>query len=462
MRRRILRLPPESRQPVKTTVRHLMHDQRGHLYSSRCLMIVFLLLGSLIGAQASISDRLDVNLGAPISPGGTQSEFPTLTPSSFGFQCGTVKPTNCPNETWPTTVAQPGMIRLWDSQVQWHSLNSGRGAYNWKTLDGYLDAIAAHQPRDAMYTFGYTPCWDTRGQCKIARGSASPPDDLTASGSPSFNTFVTALVNHCSPAGHCVKDTIKYWEMWNEPNAEPFWTGTVPQLYELMAPAIPIIRSKVPGALVLTPPVMRADTSWMQKWLNEENTRGRLSDIFSFHLYLLSDTPETRFGLIKRMVDMKNKTTDWNNTPWINSETGFDPYKFVCDSRYASEDCVGQMVRWHVLHFAYGAQHLSWFFFNTTIGRNTEFANAYKTMMEWLVGGRFTAECSAKGDVYTCPFIQANGHHALLVWSTSGKGTYPPATQHVDYKDLSGNTTKISPGRPVTIGVKPVMFEAAN
>ena len=436
-----------------------MQTRRTNLNTSPCLMILFLLFGSLVGAQASISDRSGVNQGTPTSPGG--GGFPTLTRSSFGFQCGTGKPTNCPNAAWPTSVAQPGMIRLWDSQVQWHYLNPGRGKYNWTVLDRYLDTIAAHQPVDAMYTFGYTPCWDTKGQCAPAWGSGSPPDDLTANGSASFNTFVTALVDHCSPAGHCVKDLIKYWELWNEANAPHFFNGTIPQLYSLVAPAVPIIRRKVSGTFVLTPPAMRADVDWMQNWLKEENSRGRLCDIFSFHLYLLDNIPEARFGMIKRVVDMKNNTPGWSNTPWMDSETNFDPSKFACHSKYASDECVGHMVCWNLLQFAYGAQHVSWFYFNTTIGRNPEFANAYKNMMDWLIGGHFTAACSSKGDVYTCPFIEANGHHALLVWSVSGKGSYPPGNQYVDYRDLNGNTTKISSG-PVPIGVKPIMLEAAN
>jgi hypothetical protein len=353
------------------------------------------------------------------------------------------------------------MIRLWDSQVQWHYLNPGRGKYNWVTLDRYLDAIAAHQPSDAMYTFGYTPCWDTKGQCAPVWGAGSPPADMTGNGSASFNTFVTELVDHCSPAGHCVKDNIKYWELWNEPNAPHFFNGTVPQLYSLVAPAVPIIRRKVSGASILTPTPMRADTAWMQDWLKEEDSRGRLSDIFSFHLYLLDFKPEARFGMIKKMVDMKNDTPGWSKTPWVNSETNFDPVKFECHSKYEAEECVGHMVRWNLLQFGYGALHVSWFFFNTTIGRNPDFANAYKNMMDWLVGGHFAAACSAKGDVYTCPFIQANGHQALFVWTVSGKGTYAAGNQFVDYRDLSGNTKKISPG-PVAIGVKPIMLEAAK
>lgn len=399
----------------------------------------------------------------PAAATSDTGDFPTLTQSSFGFQCGTGKPTNCPNSTWPTSIAQPGLIRLWDSQVQWSGLNRGPGDYNWKILDAYLDTIAAHQPRDAMYTFGYTPCWDIRGKCERYLGSTSPPKDLGEKGSPSFNTFVTALVTHCSPAGHCVKDYIKYWEMWNEANADYFWTGSVPQLYDLVSPAVAIIRSKVSGSIVLTPAVNMSDAAWMREWINEENTRGRLSDIYSIHLYTLDHTPEQRFHLIQKMIELKNSTPGWIKTPWANTETNFDAQTFACDSQFNSEDCIGQMVRWNLLQYALGAQNVSWFFFNTTIGRNPEYANAYHEMMQWLVGGHFTAaKCSLDGTVISCPFVPANGHHAMFVWNFGGNSSYHPSSEYTDYKTLNGKTVAVSKGETVTIGAKPIMLEAPN
>src|SRR5271165_2239433 len=430
--------------------------------ASRFLTVLSVILIHAIGvnSQTSVGNTNQTNHGVASSK--KQGGALTLTQSSFGFQCGTGLPTNCPNETWPATIAQPGMIRLWDSQVQWHLLNSKPGAYKWKTLDGYLDAIAAHQPRDAMYTFGYTPCWDTKARCEVAWGSIYPPDDLTPSGSPSLNTFALALVSHCSPAGHCVKDYIKHWEMWNEANAPHYWKGTIAQLYELMAPAIAIIRSNVPGALILTPPANRGDTNWMEAWLNEENKRGRLSDIFSFHLYLQNDIPETRFSMVREMVDLKTHTTGWSTSPWMNTETNFDSSTFACSGRYTPDDCIGQIVRWHLLQYAYGAQHVSWFFFNTTIGRNQEYSNAYHVMMQWLIGGHFAAACSSMGSIYSCPFIQASGRHALFVWNATGNSNYTPDPQYVDYKTLNADATAVSARRPVTVGVKPIMLEAAN
>lgn len=118
-----------------------------------------------------------------------------------------------------------------------------------------------------MFTFGLVPCWistagcDGKGWGSGHNYSPSPPSHLTSSGSPSFNAFVEALVQHRSPAGHCVKDYIKYWEMWKEGNLTAFWTGTEMQLYDMFKPVIPIIRNNIPGAMISTPPVSGGDAT---------------------------------------------------------------------------------------------------------------------------------------------------------------------------------------------------------
>lgn len=455
------RLNPVTNHPGIAQEKRNDSQQGGSRGISPYLTILFCLCSAL--ASSCTSHPIDFKRTATAETNQSQAEYPTLTAASFGFQCGTGLPTNCPDVTWPVSVAKPGLIRLWDSQVQWHLVNPRPGTYDWRRLDRYLDQIAAHQPMAAMYTFGYGACWATNGDCERARGSAAPPTDLTANGSTAFNTFLSALLDHCSPSGHCVKDLIKYWEMWNEASSTPFWTGTVPQLYQLMAPAVALVRSKVPGAIIVTPPPNPWDDDWMRDWLKEENTKGRLSDVYSFHVYLQDHTPEERFFLVQRLVDLKNSTPGWSQTPWMDTETNFHGMTFACSSKFTPEDCIGQMVRWHLIQFALGAEQIDWFFFNTTIGRHPDYSNAYHTMMEWLVGGHFTpAKCSVNAPVITCPFVQADGHHALFVWNFNGSSAYTPETQYKDYRTLSGTTTAIPRGQSVTIGVQPIMLESAN
>lgn len=395
-----------------------------------------------------------------------------LSAASFGFEC--VYNSSCGatwnGGYWITTTSQPGLVRLWESGTAWADLETGANSFDWSNLDTWLDLVAENQPRAAMYTFGMVPCFianQTSG-CQSTKPepySAAPPWDLTENGSPTFNAFVRALVGHCSAAGHCVKDYIKYWELWNEGNLPAFWLGTPTQLYDMMKPAVAIIHRQVPGAVVMTPPAAGGESLWVQYWLNLENTLGRISDWYDFHLYLEDSEPEARMPIIEKMVTAKNNS-GWTNTPWMNGETNWDNLTFQCPSNYTQDDCNGQVVRWFIMQYAYqggagGAVQIGWYSWPSI----TNYDAYYYTMMQWLVGSTFTVSCSTNGNVWTCPLTESDGTSALVVWNGTGDVQYTPAPQYVDYKDMDGtfggSTVQISPGQSTTIGYIPIMFETA-
>jgi len=444
-------------------------DRRGNPCVRWELSLVLLALVTLVGCQGiSAASKQQTNTppsGSTVLPMGSLP----IAPANWSFECF-----DCWNSPWITTKAQPGTVRLWQAGTEWAFLDTGAGGnYDWSHLDKWLDLIAEQQPRAVIYTFGFVPCWISTATCD-GKGwgfghnfSPGPPSDLTASGSPAFTAFVTALVQHCSPAGNCVKDYIKYWEMWNEPdNDSPFyWTGTPNQLYDMFAPVIPIIRKNVSGAKVSTPPVC-AHTSWMASWMTLENTYGRLSDYYGFHVYLLDYTPEVRMGWVQHMLNTKN-ANGWATTPWMNTETGYTLPTFTCSTQYTAEDCQGQLVRWHVLQYAYqagggGAYQVGWF--NWKSFSSGGYDTTYYTMMQWLTGASFTTSCTNQGTVWSCPLTEASGNTALIVWDTAGNSQYTPSSEYADYKNFNGTyggaTEAISAGQGTTIGVIPIMFES--
>jgi len=402
-----------------------------------------------------------------------------IQPTDFGFACNFDHATACQSATWIKTTSQPGTIRLHDTGTTWHRLAvDPKGGYKWNNLDLWLDSIAAHQPRAVLFTFNRVPCWnvkESRAVCtsRGSPGSPDPPADLTANGSPSFNAFVQALTKHCSPAGHCVKDYIKYFEMWNEPNAPFYWNGTVEELYQMVKPAAAIIRANVPGVLISTPaPHPSRNPAWMDQWLAQENSQGRISDIYGFHVYISpgsvwltqNDLPEERFqNVVMRMVEKKNKA-GWASTPWMNTETGFlgsGPYECPLDKGATDTICNAFVARWLILQFASGAEQIDWYWF-TAIGHQDA---TFDQVMRWLVGSHFTGPCTNKGAVYECRLMQANDRNALIVWnaesSCSGEtcrtSSYTAGREFRSVKDLSGNTSAIPANRTVQIGAKPIL-----
>lgn len=396
-----------------------------------------------------------------------------IAPTSWGFDC--LAWTECgTNGSWLPTTSQPGTARLWNAGVTWNMLETANGTYDWTNLDTWLDLLAEHQPRAAIFTFGHTPCWIATTACtgdpanKGAYESASPPSDLTAGGSATFSAFVTQLVQHCSAAGHCVKDYIKHWEMWNEANNPTYWTGTVSQLYDILAPIVPIIRNYVPGAMISTPPPSGCDEPWMASWMALENSKGRLSDYYGFHFYLMNFAPEARMPEIEKMLATKN-SNGWTTTPWMNTETNFLDKTYACSTEYTAEECRGDLVRWHVLLYAYqgagaGAYFVGWYNWDSIT--NGGYDTYYYTMMQWLTGATFTASCTSNGNVWTCPLTEASGASALIVWNVAGHSTYRPASQYIDYRKFDGTyggaTESISAGEATTIRVVPIMFETVQ
>ena len=115
-----------------------------------------------------------------------------------------------------------------------------------------------------------------------------------------------------------------------------------------------------------------------------------------------------------------------------------------------------------MLHFAYGAQHVDWYWFSSIARQDA----AYDQVMRWLVGSHFPGPCTNKGPVYECRLVLPNDRNALIVWNTdsvcSGETCrttpYTAASQFRSVTDLSGKTSAIPANHVVDIGAKPVLI----
>ena len=445
--------------------------------------------------------------GRSTAPGAPPPPPPTPgieSNANFGMQCGPGDTQDCGNEAdtavvWPSTQAQPGLVRLHDAGTQWAVIDSiGGGNYQWGVLDQWLDQIALHHVY-AIQVFSWVPCWDAptcSSPPTAPAGTNSPPSDLTASGSPAFNNFVTAFTQHCSPAGNCVSKYIKYYEMWNEWDLQFHWTGSMQQVFNMVAPASTIIRNNVPNAVILMPSTTPSSDTGngfqadFQSWLNLENSslvNGKhLSDWITWHVYLTAqvnnttqiDTPENQWtNFNQKFLDIEQSTSGWANAPWANTETNYNGspspgLNYTCPTSsspnppvtFSAADCAGMIARWQILHDSNGAASLDWYKWNETIGGNSPYETVYFQMMQYLVGGKFTQACGFTAgngaSTWTCGFTEQSGTQALWVWTPNEAGTtFTVPSGYTDYKDLQGNTHNVTAGGSITIGVQPFLLE---
>lgn len=186
-------------------------------------------------------------------------------------------------------------------------INAGSGVYDFSRLDTWLSKAKANNT-DIMYTVYATPSWASSHGinsnspnpcCSFEQlngpGICDPPVDLNCDGTGTnqiFISFLTALIQHVG-AG-----TIKYWELWNEPNIASEWNGSADcnsapvangsdMMLARMAKDLKTTVTVFDAAAKFTTPAATSSTAgdWLGKYLKNSDG-GNYADINAFHGYI--------------------------------------------------------------------------------------------------------------------------------------------------------------------------------
>jgi hypothetical protein len=186
----------------------------------------------------------------------------------------------------------------------WRSVEAnGKGAYNWGVQD-YAVAEANARGLHIYAGLGYTPIW-----ASVAGNANSPPINYQ-----DWYDYVYAAVNR-------YKGSIKYWEMWNEPNLTQFWNGTQAQFIELFKVGADAAHAADPDCMVIGPEISSAGRRdlWMREFLQQA---GNKVDIISFHQYDGGDTAAGRLWEIDGMHNIIVNAGYGNKPIWV-TESGW-------------------------------------------------------------------------------------------------------------------------------------------
>ena len=405
--------------------------------------------------RESASEGYTLNVSSSVSG-------PTIPQSFFGADFNSAKnwpPTDGMNET-----ATLGGIRLWDDGVKWGQLNTADGIYDWTPLDNWLDRAASSNV-DVLYTFGDTPQFAAittpPGVCLQAGPySCAPPIDVNSDGTGTdayFQAFVTALVTHA--AGR-----IAFYELWNEPDCNCFWSGTTAQLVRMSQDAAAIIRSLDPNAKILSP---SAHGPTMATWFDGYVAAGGASafDIVNVHMRGQNGTngnPEeflTVWGQVQSEVQKRNLTA----LPIWDDEHGILPGQGVTDP----DELAGYVARSALLRAGVGIQRQYIYTWDSAAPyglQGSESGTAWDQVAGWLIGHSISP-CTASGTVYTCQL-----DYGEVVWDTAqtcsggscttSNYTYP--TKYTVYKSMTSTNVYNLSGKTVPIGYKPILLESQN
>jgi hypothetical protein len=431
-----------------------------------------------IGLQVSDSS-------APPNLGTTSLTFNVL----FGFSAETI-PANFfgmilyDQTTWPTV--QFGALGK-GLATTWPFLEQTQGVYNWTALDEYVADAAAHQvpgtnnPVTIYWTNANVPPWAASDPttCTVYTGTVIYACTSMVSNIQYFSDFMTAVVNRYNGAPGST-GLIQIYELWSEPNVPNVYTGSLADLATLTSTAYNIIRANNPTATILSPSPTSA--IFLQSYLT---TPGAPLGVDGVAIHGYPNVSEidaaeaiTGFKSVNPKISMIQ--SGLGPKPIWDTESSWGGPLAIPDPDLRS----AFVARSFLLHWSAGIHNMYWYgwdapdwgtlYYPPPIGA-TPAATAYNVTFNWMVGASMPAPCSANGGstflaVYTCQLNRSGGYNALAVWDTTQTcnagvcttSTFTPPAEYVQYRDLTGLVTTITPGQPIQIGAKPILLENMN
>ncbi len=472
------------------------------------LFLVFIFI--LAACTLSMPTTISTSLPQPASPtffpsttaGSTASPFaadtpaisqngsPNAIPPSF-FAMTTVNPADYPQLTFGT-LAHPEI-------GAWAWIEQTKGVYDFSLFDSYVSDAAAHGLVDGTntvslaITLGSSPAWAAVDphSCTTVRGFSrctSAPADTQ-----DWIDFITAVMNHYNGV---TEPHVRYYEVWNEMNINLFWTGTIPEMVNLAKAAYPIIHAD-PHSRLLTPSVAgpvgdqakNSGSTWMAAYLDAGGAK--YADGGAFHGYIAEQTGVKPFPMPDEdmTAGCKEFITCYGSivTKATLMRQVFDQHGLAGKPMFDTEGSWGNgtvtdpdtqtawLARWYLLQAGLRSsenlQMAAWFTWGdpttfhwgtieTAASVPTQAGIAFDQVYTWLVGAEMSQPCSSTSDgTWTCSLTRSGGYNALAVWDMQGSNTYSPATTYVDYRDLAGNSVRITRGAAVPIGARPILLE---
>jgi hypothetical protein len=358
---------------------------------------------------------------------------------------------------WPN--ARFGTLRLWDSGTAWTSLEPLKGVWNWEPLDTWVAAAEQHGVRDILLTLGQTPAWASSNPDQVnyvGAGAPAPPAD-----NQDWRDYIAAV-------GQRYKGRIRYYEIWNEPNDNTYYTGTVPELAQLTADAYSILKQVDPANTVISP------AAYAPGYLDQLLQAGVGSnvDMIAFHFY---ETPPeaTAYAMANvRLVMAKNGA---GSIPLWDTEGASG------DTTVPEDQAAAYLVRKYLVDLAFGAIRYDWYAWGKAtsfcVGTEendprvlTKAGRAFGLLLGWLDDASVTGASIDGSGTWQIRLsrLHRSAHTAdsltegMIVWNPSATVQFaiPPTLKAASQSDIFGNVAPLT-GASVTVGSEPILLRSA-
>lgn len=350
-----------------------------------------------------------------------------------------------PGAPWPRVPF--GTLRLWDSQTTWSLLEPQRGVWHWNALDSWMARVQPGQ--DVILTLGQSPAWASSNpslQSYYGAGAAAPPASLK-----DWTDYITTVAQR-------YRGRIRFFEIWNEPNDQTFYAGTVAQLAALTRAAHDALKAVDPGITVITAPAY--SPGYLDLYL--ATGAAAYADVIGYHAYA---TPPEATALQLADVRLVMAKHHLAAMPLWDTEAASG------NQSTSAADAPTYIVRKYLTDLAFGAGRLDWYTWGhaTPYCVATEAADphtlapagrAYATLATWLANATVTSAAIDAAADWQIGLQRPGPIQALIVWNPAAttRFTLPAGFAPTQAIDIFGRSTPVS-GRTVRVTPSPVLLQ---
>ncbi len=368
---------------------------------------------------------------------------------------------------WP---AMPfGAWRLSDTGVAWADMEVKKNDWRFDRLDRAIEMAIAHDV-EVLLPLALTPTWASARPTEPSAyglGWAAEPRDLN-----DWRAYVRTMANR-------YKGKVRYYEIWNEPNTDTLYSGSVETLVQLARVTREELNAVDPGAKLVSPSFVFDDgVKKLDRFL--ELGGGRYVDIIGFHFYMIDLKPEAMLPLIKKVQQVMARHGAVGKPLW-NTESGW-----LIANRDSGVNAVGvgfpketpvlsiphsgaYVARSLALGWAAGLERFYWYAWdNGAMGfaerqgaQIKPVAQVYARVYEWLRGSVLQSCVRQSATVWVCTLSRGKRRPAWLVWDSDDESrwTLPPGWQVAQLQTLDGRQFTIDRiGQPIYIGPSPILL----
>jgi hypothetical protein len=328
------------------------------------------------------------------------------------------------NKSWP--LANVRSWRLWDVYTGWKDIEPKNGQFDFVKLDAIVE-FSKKNSISLLLPLGVTPEWASsrpKEKCAYGFGCAAEPADMMH-----WRRYIKTVASRYN-------GVIFDYELLNEVNLKPFWSGSLDALLEMQKIAYVELKAINPKNRLIGPSMTGNSEGELSKWDKYlAMGAGKYLDIVSYHLYVPKSDPEVAYGLVERLNQIMVRH-HLENKPLWNTESGWLIENLsgpdIADS-YSAEwlrldqgNAIASVIRANILALTQGVSRFYWYSYDHTEMGLSEpkskhkkaAAFAYQNLALQLIGSKAQG-CSIDSSViWICKFIDSENSAQFYVWTT--------------------------------------------